>query len=187
MDVSYLESIAKKRGCVGFKPYKCFAENPEDARITDYINTEQSEVANHYGFIITLHLSRRAGISDPLNLEDLYYLSEKYPYVIWNLAHCGRFFIPDYIENVVIHLKQLLSRNIYIDTAAVTDNEVFTIVFSDFEHDRIFYGSDIPVSFLRSRCVGFGYDWAFITEETHSITASFPVAPALSKNRLSNN
>ncbi len=179
MDARYLENIAKKRECVGFKPYKCFADFPEDARITDYITEKQIEIADHYGLIITIHLSKRAGISDPLNLEDLDRLSEKYRSVFWNLAHCGRSFIPDYIENAAVHLKRLMKRNIYLDTAAVTDNEVFTIVFSEFGPDRILYGSDIPVSFLRGRCVGFGYDWAFITEETHSITASFPVKPAL--------
>lgn len=179
MDNLYLEDIVKKKECVGLKPYKCFAKNPEDARITDYLTMKQVEIANKYGLVITLHLSRRPGISDSLNLEDLYYLSEKYPDVVWNLAHCGRSFIPEYIEDAVGSLKQLMKRNIYLDTAAVTDSEVFTIVFSEFGSEKILYGSDIPVAFLRGKCVGFGYDWAFIADETHSITASFPVAPAL--------
>ncbi len=179
MDNLYLEDIVKKKECVGLKPYKCFAKNPEDARITDYLTMEQIEIANRYGLIITLHLSRKPGISDSLNLNDLYHLSEKYPDVVWNLAHCGRSFIPEYIEKAVGSLKQLMKRNIYFDTAAVTDSEVFTIAFSEFGSEKILYGSDIPVAFLRGKCVGFGYDWAFIADETHSITASFPVSPAL--------
>ncbi len=179
MDIKYLEKIVMKKECIGFKPYKCFADTPEDARITDFITKQQIEMANHHGLIITLHLSKKAGISDPQNIEDLDYLSEKYPSVIWNLAHCGRSFIPDYIEGTIPCLKRLLKPNIYFDTAAVTDSEVFTIVFSEFSPDRILFGSDIPVAFLRGKCVGFGYDWAFIAEETHKITASFPVEPAL--------
>ncbi|MCM8765120.1 MAG: amidohydrolase [Candidatus Omnitrophica bacterium] len=179
LDQSYLETIIKKKRCIGFKPYKCFAKNPEEARITDYMSHEQLEIANHFGFVITLHLSRKAGISDQFNIEDLSLLAERYPSIIWNLAHCGRSFIPDYLENSIKQLSHLKKMKIYFDTSAVNDNEVFTIIFSEFGPEKVLYGSDVPVSLLRGRCVGFGYDWAFIAEETHKISASFPVSPAL--------
>ncbi|MCM8765139.1 MAG: amidohydrolase [Candidatus Omnitrophica bacterium] len=179
LDQSYLETIIKKKQCIGFKPYKCFAKDPEEARITDYISHHQLEIANYYGLVITLHLSRRAGISDSINIEDLSLLAEKYPSIIWNLAHCGRSFIPDYLEKAIGQLSHLKKMKIYFDTAAVNDSEVFSIIFSEFGSEKILYGSDAPVGFLRGRCVGFGYDWAFIAEETHQITASFPVSPAL--------
>ncbi|MCM8822787.1 MAG: amidohydrolase [Candidatus Omnitrophica bacterium] len=178
-DQSYLETLIKKKQCIGFKPYKCFAKNPEEARITDYISQQQLEIANRYGLVITLHLSRKAGISDPLNIEDLSLLAERYPSIIWNLAHCGRSFIPDYLENSIKQLSHLKKMKIYFDTSAVNDNDVFTIIFSEFGPEKILYGSDVPVSLLRGRCVGFGYDWAFIAEQTHKITASFPVSPTL--------
>lgn len=178
-DINYIKKIVKNNRCVGFKPYKCFAKNPEDARITDFLNQQQMEIAQENNLIITLHLSKKGGISDPVNIEDLIHLAEKYPSILWNLAHCGRSFIPDYIEKSLEKLKPLKKFNIYFDTSAVTDSEVFTLFFSFFGSDKILYGSDAPISFLHGRCVGFGYEWAFITEETHSISASFPVFPVL--------
>jgi len=178
-DISYIEQIVKKKECIGFKPYKCFAKNPEDARISDYVTQKQMEIANSFGLVITLHLSKRSGIADSVNIHDILNLIEKFPFIRWNLAHCGRSFTPYYIEENVRGLEKLVRPNIYLDTSAVTDSEVFSLLFSIFGPNRIIYGSDAPVSFLRGKCVAFGYDWAFITEETHTITASFPVSPTL--------
>jgi len=178
---SYLEKIVKDKNCIGFKPYKCFSSksDPEDAKITDYLPEHQIEIANEYGLLITLHLSKRKGISDPENIDDLLYLSEKYPCVSWNLAHCGRSYFPENIEKSMRNMIRLKGRNVFFDTSAVADRCVFEILFSEFGADYIIYGSDAPICFHRGKCVRFGYDWAFITKETHSITASFPVEPAL--------
>ncbi|MCX7706140.1 MAG: amidohydrolase family protein [bacterium] len=178
-DLATIEKLLKKKECIGLKPYKCFAKNSEDARITDFIPMGQLEFANHYGLIITLHLSRRAGVVDPVNLRDIINLAEKFPSIKWNLAHCGRSFVIYYIEKHKDCLKELNKENIYFDTAAISDSEVFTYFFSIFGSNKILFGSDSPISFLHGKSVGFGYDWAFIAEETHKITASFPVSPCL--------
>ncbi|MGB9641971.1 MAG: amidohydrolase family protein [Candidatus Ratteibacteria bacterium] len=182
LDEKYLENLLKsEKRCLGFKPYKCFSINadPEDAGISDFLPEQQIEIANDYGLIITLHLSKKKGICDPVNLEQLLYFVEKYPHVIWNLAHCGRSYIPQNLEKSINSLSQLRGKQVFFDTSAVTDREVFVILFSEFGPGQILFGSDAPVCFYRGRCVKFGYDWAFITQETHSITASFPVSPAL--------
>ncbi|MCM8817823.1 MAG: amidohydrolase [Candidatus Omnitrophica bacterium] len=177
--ISYIEKFLRKKHCLGLKPYKCFAPAPEEARITDFITLEQLKVANQYGAVVTLHLSKKAGIVDPVNLKDILTLAEKFPLITWNLAHCGRSFVPYYIEKYASRLEQLKKPGIFFDTGAITDVDVFTYFFSIFGSDKVLFGSDSPVSFLHGKCVGFGYDWAFIAEETHKITASFPVSPVL--------
>lgn len=179
MDSRQLYRLIDSRFVVGLKPYKCYARNadPEDARITDFLPEEQMHIANERHLIITLHLSMRKGISDRRNLEDIEMLSDRYPDISWNLAHCGRAFIPDNLERILPCLGQLRKRRIYFDIAAVTDHEVFHLLISTMGADRILFGSDAPVALLRGRCVQFGNDWAFITEETNVISASFPVSP----------
>ncbi|HXK45568.1 MAG TPA: amidohydrolase family protein, partial [bacterium] len=183
LDEKYLENLLKsEKRCLGFKPYKCFSVrvDPEDAKISDFLPEKQIEIANQYGLVITLHLSKKKGICDPENIEQLLYFVEKYPHVIWNLAHCGRSYIPHNLEKSINSLSRLKGKKqVFFDTSAVTDREVFVILFSEFGANQILFGSDAPVCFYRGRCVRFGYDWAFITQETHSITASFPVSPAL--------
>jgi microsomal dipeptidase-like Zn-dependent dipeptidase len=48
----------------------------------------------------------------------------------------------------------------------VNDSEVFYTYLTELGPERVLYGSDnLPVGALRGRCVGFGYDWAFVTED----------------------
>ncbi len=175
MKLDYLIKEIKDKGFIGFKPYKCFslAKDPEDSRIEDFLPKGQLEVANQYRLIITLHLSKKKGISESQNLDDLERLSSDYPNVIWNLAHCGRAFIPQNLEPALLRLKTLKHRKICYDTAAVTDSEVFYLLLAEIGFERVLYGSDNPVGFQRGKCVGLGYDWAFITEDKFSLKESF--------------
>lgn len=156
------------QGFVGFKPYKCFSTSadPENASIQDFLPRSQIAIADKHHLIVTLHLSRRKGISDRQNLAELSRLMRKYPNVIWNLAHCGRSFFPENLEKAVPKIRRLSHGNVYWDTSAVNDSDVFFILFSEVGPERILYGSDnLPVGVLRGRCVGFGYDWSFVTED----------------------
>jgi len=162
----YLEEWVEKKGAAGFKPYKCFSKkDPENSRITDFLPYKQVEIASRYELVITLHLSKKGGLSDRHNFNDLLLLSDRYPSVRWNLAHCGRIFIPQYIEDISYGLKEFKGRNIYFDISAVCDSDVFSVLLSEIGSSQILYSSDNPVGLLRGKCVGLGYDWVFITED----------------------
>jgi len=179
MRAARIAEFMREPGIVGLKPYKCYARgaDPEDARIRNFLTDGQMALADEQRLVITLHLSMRKGISDPRNLDDIEMLAEKYPGIAWNLAHCGRAFIPENMEAIMPALRRLRKKRIYFDIAAVNDSEVFYTLLSGIGPDRILFGSDIPVGLLRGRCVQFGNDWSFIAENTHSITAVFPVVP----------
>ncbi len=177
MKPDYLIREIQNKGFIGFKPYKCFSQgkDPEDSRIEDFLPKGQLEVADQYRLIITLHLSKKKGISEPQNLEDLERFFSDYPNVIWNLAHCGRAFIPENLEKALPTLKRWNKKNInvYYDTAAVNDSEVFYLLLTEIGVKRILFGSDNPIGFLRGKCIGLGYDWTFITEDKFSFKESF--------------
>jgi hypothetical protein len=166
MDRDYIEAQIDKTGAAGFKPYKCFSKaEPENSRIVDYLPEEQIEIADRCNLIITLHLSRKKGIADENNFEELLELSDRYPGVIWNLAHCGRSFIPEFLEADIPEFGELKKRKVYFDISAVTDAEVMLIIIEGMGAERVLYGSDSPVGLMRGKCAGFGYDWMFVAED----------------------
>lgn len=165
MPADYLAGQLDETGAAGFKPYKCFSRtDPENSAVTDYLPAEQLEIADRRRLIITLHLSRKKGIADKNNFNELLELSGRHAGIVWNLAHCGRSFIPEFIEAGSNIFRELKARKVYFDISAVTDSEVIFILIKEMGAARILYGSDNPVGLERGKCVGFGYDWAFLTE-----------------------
>jgi glutamate-1-semialdehyde 2,1-aminomutase len=93
-------------GFLGLKPYLRWTDKGWDANITDIIPEQLVEVANDKGLIITLHVSKRTGISDEENIEELIYLSGKYPKVRWILAHCARALVAWPLERAIDRIKK---------------------------------------------------------------------------------
>jgi glutamate-1-semialdehyde 2,1-aminomutase len=77
MSADYIDQEVRRNRFLGYKPYMWFSRiaNWRESRITDFLTEPQLEVANQYGLIMALHLSKRAAISDPENLDDLARLS----------------------------------------------------------------------------------------------------------------
>ena len=46
--------------------------------------------------------------------------------------------------------------NVWCDTSAVTDCGAMEVIINRLGHERLFYGSDFPVTHIRGRCVGIG-------------------------------
>ena len=150
-------------GFVGLKPYLLWTDNRWDANITDIIPEPLLEVANDKQLIITLHVSKRSGISDEHNIRELIYLSGKYPKVRWILAHCARSLVVWPLEKAIERIRDL--PNLWYDISSVTDTNVYSLIFREVPLDRVLYGGDIPSDLVRGQMVGFGFAWALLTEE----------------------
>jgi len=126
-------------------------------------------VAHARGLLIVLHLSKRRAAADPQNIADLIRLSKQYPRVKWQLAHCARCFIPSFLEEAIDHLAPL--ENVWFDTSAVCESDVFDVLFSRGPRQRILFGSDnLPAGVDRGKYIAFGYAWATLTEMNHKFT-----------------
>lgn len=166
MSNDYILEEVEERRAVGFKPYKCFSRrNSENSRITDFLTEKQISIADRYKLVVTLHLSRKAGIADMTNFNDVLRLSDRYPNARWNLAHCGRSFMSAHLEIISHKLLEFKDREIYFDISAVSDTDVFQLLLTEIGASKILYGSDNPVGLLRGKCLGLGYDWLFVTED----------------------
>jgi glutamate-1-semialdehyde 2,1-aminomutase len=160
-------------GFVGFKPYRIFSSTGDvvECRITDFLPENQLEVANRYGLMITLHLSKSKSIADPDNLSDLEYLTNKYPHIKWILAHCAR----SYYDRPLLKAKDRLSRipNLWYDISSVCDTDAMAVLLEIAGVERVMYGSDdLPVGVTRGKYITFGYAWAELNDKNHMLGLS---------------
>tara|TARA_B100001250_G_scaffold164883_1_gene141874 strand:- start:47740 stop:48747 length:1008 start_codon:yes stop_codon:yes gene_type:complete len=138
-----IESDVKNKGFQGLKVYRMYSVTGDMANCTieEYLPHEQLELANELGLWVTLHMSREDGCGDEKNLKDLTeFTTKRYPNIKWILAHIARSFTYRPIQQGIDTLKNL--PNIFYDLSAVTDIRPYITLFSEENHERIFYGTD---------------------------------------------
>jgi predicted TIM-barrel fold metal-dependent hydrolase len=149
------------QGFVGLKPYRSFAADPVECSIADYLPEDQMAVADHYGKIITLHLSKRNGLADPANQADLARYTKKYPRVTWILAHCARAFNSFMLEDNIWKLAEM-GDNVWCDLSAVCDTYSHYLLLKHFNPRRLLFGSDnIAAGSDRGNYITWGRAWSF--------------------------
>jgi predicted TIM-barrel fold metal-dependent hydrolase len=171
MPAEYLDDQIRRYGFVGFKPYRTYSLTGDavECRITDFLPQHQIELADRYGLLIMMHLSKRNAIADPQNIEDLRRLSAEFPQARWILAHCGRSYSAWAIERAAAHVRDL--PNVWYDTSSVCESDAFDALFSTVGPDRVMYGSDdMPVGVLRGKYIAFGHAWTYLSEQNHSFS-----------------
>ncbi len=135
-----LAEAARKGEIRGLKPYRCYAPDQDTCGIRDFLPESLIEVADAFGLVIVLHLSKRDGIADAGNIRDLEYFTRRYPRVTWQLAHCARAFHPFMLEKSIHRLKHL--DHLCYDISAVCESHTLALLLKYEDRRRILYGSD---------------------------------------------
>lgn len=158
-----LEGWIKDFKPAGLKPYMCFSKkkNYNDANICDFIPESQIALADKYNLAITLHVAKPKGMADEENLSEIKRLVNKYPNCNFILAHCGRCFIA---PNMELALRKLpIVENLWLDTSAVCDTGVFLHLFSNYDTNKILFGTDlVTATGWRGSYVRMGMSWDII-------------------------
>ncbi len=147
-------------GFVGLKPYPDMLTGVKGAEVSifDFLPHEQWQIAERHRKAVLLHLGRKGRLADPTNVRELLEARQTYPSVTIIIAHFGRSFCPAFLRE---GLDQLGTADLYFDTAAVTNPGVFDVAFDRIPHNRILYGTDMPVLFFHGR-----QEW---TERTYQV------------------
>ena len=127
----------------------------------------QIKIANQYGLIIMMHLSKTDAIADKENIADLILLSEKYPNVKWILAHCARSYSAWAIEKAAKKLRHL--KNIWYDCSTVCESDALDALYTGVGIEKIMYGSDDMIGPMRGKYIAFGKAWTALTPYNHSL------------------
>ena len=157
---------------IGYKPYLAFVEGKETREITihDMLPATQMEAADERGLAITLHIPRPERLADPVNQDQMVELCRRYPRTQIIFAHIGRAY---YLTNVIGFLDGIAAcQNAYVDTAMVNHEGVLEYAFKTFPRDRILFGSDAPIAFLRGKSVEINNQYAYLMGEEYEIGTS---------------
>ena len=158
LDPAVLDAEASRGGFKALKPYRLFAEDPNDGPIRQFLPEPLIEVADHHKLMVVMHLSCLKCAADPRNLADLAYFAKRYPNVKWQLAHCARSFNAYYLEEPIHVLKHL--PNICYDLSAACDEYSIYLLFKHEDRSRLMFGTDnVVAGSPHGKYVTFGKSW----------------------------
>lgn len=144
------EIIAKAmdRGFLGIKPYPDLAQRGgSEVSIYEFLPREHLRLLNERCGILMLHLPRANRIGDPENIRELLEISENYPEVKIITAHIGRAFCLPTAQRGLPHFVN--TPNVFFDTSANLNADVFTYALETIGPDRILFGTDLPITMMR--------------------------------------
>ena len=165
-DPQWVKQEVKRLGLHGLKCYHTFAEvTPTwEASIPAYLPEPMVAVAHEEGLVITLHMVKKRGVADPDNIHWIRKYCESYPNMTFILAHSARGFQPAHNLEGLSQLEDL--DNIYFDTSVNCEPVAHQAIIRSFGHEKLMYGSDLPVSHMRGRSVAAADSFLWLYEET---------------------
>ena len=120
-----------------------------ESEIPGFLPERLIKVAHEEGWVITLHMVRSRGVADPSNIHWIRHYCETYPNMKLILAHSARGFQPAHNLEGLPKLKGL--SNLYFDTSANCEPMAHQAIIRIIGHEKLMYGSDLPVSHMRGR------------------------------------
>lgn len=155
-----LEEKITKEGFLGVKVYLSLSPDHipvNEITIFDYLPHHQLEVLDQHKAIAMLHIPRDGRLKDPVNLEQMLLIEEKYPGVRLIIAHVGRAYCEGDIGDAFERLSSTV--NMMFDISANTNEKVFGQLIKAVGPERILFGSDLPVTRMRMKriCEGNRY------------------------------
>ncbi len=147
-----LEERVRMGGFIGLKPYVDQAPPhiaSQDITIYDYLPHHHFRVADTHGWIVMLHIPRPARLKDKVNLEHLLEIESLYPNIKLIVAHIGRAYCAEDVGEAFTVLRA--SKRLFFDFSANTNASVIEQALRTIGHQRIVFGSDLPVVRMRMR------------------------------------
>ncbi len=165
-DPEWVRQEVRRLGMHGLKCYHSFADvTPTwEASIPDFLPEPLVAVANEEGWAITLHMVKARAVADPDNIHWIRKYCETYPDMRLILAHSARGFQPVHNLEGLPHLTGL--DNLYFDTSANCEPIAHQAIIRIIGHDKLMYGSDLPVSHLRGRSLSAADTFLWLYEES---------------------
>ena len=120
-----------------------------EASIFDFLPHHQLELLNRRRGWVTLHVPKAARLGHPDNIAQIRQIRREYPDVILVIAHLGRSYTLPHAEESLPLLAD--DEGLYFDNSAVMNPEVHRFALETLGPDRILYGTDNPVFYMRGR------------------------------------
>ncbi len=151
-----IAALLDSLGVVGVKPYYSLIGLNRDTRdahleasIFEFLPHHILEVLNDRHAWVTLHVPKAARLGHPDNLREVREIRRRYPNIALVIAHLGRC----YTEPHALEALPVLADDpgLYFDTSAVLNPACHRIALEQFGPQRVLYGSDNPILYMRGR------------------------------------
>ena len=120
-----------------------------EASIFDFLPHHQLEVLNQRRSWVTLHVPKADRLGHPANIAEIREIRRKYPNVALVVAHLGRCYTVPHALEAFPHFAH--DQGLFFDTSAVLNPDVHRLALQTFGANRLLYGSDNPVFYMRGR------------------------------------
>ncbi len=153
-------------GLHGLKCYHSFASTHPtwEASIPDFLPEPFLKIAHEENWVITLHMVKSRAVADPDNLHWIRHYCQTYPGMNLILAHSARGFQPAHNLEGLGQLKGL--DNLFFDTSANCEPIAHQAILRILGHEKLMYGSDLPISHMRGRSLGAADSFVWLYENT---------------------
>ncbi|HAA69985.1 MAG TPA: hypothetical protein DCE55_12660 [Planctomycetaceae bacterium] len=165
-DPEWVRHQVRQLGLHGLKCYHTMSDvDPTwEADIQAYLPEALIKVADEEGWVITLHMVKSRSVADPANIACIKHYCQNYPNMTLILAHSARGFQPSHNLEGLPHLVGL--DNLYFDTSANCEPIAHQSIIRIIGHDKLMYGSDLPVSHHRGRSLSAGDSFLWLYEQS---------------------
>ena len=164
-DPEWVRENVKRLGLHGLKCYHTMAaDDPTwEADVDAFLPEPLVKVAHEEGLVITLHMVKSRAVADPANIDWIRRTCQAYPDMKLILAHSARGFQPAHNLEGLPHLVGL--ENLYFDTSVNCEPIAHQAIIRLMGHDRLMYGTDLPVSHMRGRSLSAADSFLWIYGE----------------------
>jgi predicted TIM-barrel fold metal-dependent hydrolase len=145
-----------KPGVLGVKPYYSLIGEDRTTRdahleadIFDFLPHHMLEILNDWGAWVTLHVPKRDRLGHPANIAQIKEIRKRYPDVVLVIAHLGRCYTEPHAAEAIPQLAE--DTGLYFDVSAVLNPAALRIALTQIGPDRLLYGTDNPVFYMRGR------------------------------------
>jgi len=151
-----IAALLDRPGIIGVKPYYALIGHSDAGRdkylessIFDFLPHHQLEVLNERRAWVTLHVPRAGRLPHPDNIREIREIRRRYPRIILVVAHFGRCYTEPHAREGLPPLAD--DPDIFFDNSAVLNPAVHRFAFEVIGPERILYGTDNPVFYMRGR------------------------------------
>jgi len=163
-------------GIIGVKPYYAMIGRSRrtrdrhiEASIFDFLPHPVLELLDDRRAWVTLHVPKADRLGHPDNLREVKEIRRRYPHVVLVIAHFGRCYTEPHAAEALPPLAD--DPGLVFDNSAVLNPATHRIALECFGPERILYGTDNPVFYMRGRRQWRGREYVNRTNVPSSATA----------------
>lgn len=162
-----IEQAVRKQGFFGYKVLlNWYGNDYGNVAIPDMIGPDEMKIADRLGLIVLLHVPRSGRLADPVVQQGVRALAAEYPRASIVLAHCGRCYLPDEMQEAIGCIRDL--PNVFMDTSMVMEPAVLQIAMEAIGSRRLLFATDLPVAAMRGRRVYVMDHWVDVVLEGYA-------------------